>query len=377
MNIFREGTPLSEGALLLHERILALSDAPLWILCWGGTNVLAQVLHNLSVTLPATEFAEVRQKLRVYAISDQDDSGPWIRNTFPDLFYIVSVHGWNNYGMAAWTGISGDAYYGFDQGGPDFSKMTKEWLKANIQIGPLGAAYPDYLFIPEGDTPTFLYLVQNGLGVPEHPEYGSWGGRYGLTDGSSAGLGGRHYNDVCDIVVGKDGKTYKSNQATIWRWRDTFQDDFAARIQWTLSTKSEFSSCNHHPVVTVNGVSGTGPMCISAEAGTTLQLDASETYDPDGDELSFRWWHYREPSATQWLVFLEVEELEIIARCPDNRKVDVVLPGPEKCCVDLLTRAAVAQGQKLHLVLEVTDNGTPSLTSYRRIVIQTTNKLGA
>lgn len=29
-------------------------------------------------------------KLRVYTISDQDDSGPWIRKMFPELFYIAS-----------------------------------------------------------------------------------------------------------------------------------------------------------------------------------------------------------------------------------------------------------------------------------------------
>lgn len=114
----------------------------------------------------------IMSRLRVYAISDQDDTAAWIRLNFPDVFYIASVHTWNAYGLAAWTGISGDKYYGFDQGGPDFSKMEKSWIKDNIQIGPLGKAYPDYLFIPEGDTPTFLYLIQNGLGIPEFPEYG-------------------------------------------------------------------------------------------------------------------------------------------------------------------------------------------------------------
>lgn len=43
------------------------------------------------------------------------------------------------------------------------------------------------MFIPEGDTPTFLYLLQKGLGVPEHPDYESWGGRYNHTDASGHG----------------------------------------------------------------------------------------------------------------------------------------------------------------------------------------------
>jgi hypothetical protein len=34
----------------------------------------------------------------------------------------------------------------------------------------------------------------------------------------------------------------------------------------------------------------------------------------------------------------------------------------------------VAKGQLLHLVLEVKDNGSPALISYRRVIIQTTNE---
>lgn len=116
--------------------------------------------------------------MRVYAISDQNDTATWIRRTFSDIFHISSVHGWNWYGLAAWTGISGDKSYGFDMGGPDFTKVSKAWIKENIQIGALGSAYPDYMFIPEGNTPIFHYLMQNRLGKPEHPGRGSWGGRY-------------------------------------------------------------------------------------------------------------------------------------------------------------------------------------------------------
>ncbi|KAI5924805.1 hypothetical protein F4810DRAFT_719017 [Camillea tinctor] len=365
--------PLSEGGKLLLERIQAPSPDPLWVLCWGGTNVLAQVLFHIRKQYSADEAAALRAKLRVYAISDQDDTGAWIRDQFPDIFYIASIHGWNQYGLATWTGISGDKYYGFDQGGPDFSKVTKEWIKEHIQIGPLGSAYPDYMFIPEGDTPTFLYLIQNGLGVREHPEYGSWGGRYILQDISSEGARSRLYTNAMDAVTGQDGRTYKSAQATIWRWRDAYQNDFAARMQWTLS--ADAGRANHHPVICINGSSAPEPLVVECEAGETITLDASATHDPDpGDALTFRWFHYREPTATQCWVEAEVHELAIAARDGAGRVVDVTAPPPEKSCVDMFTGVASHRGQVMHLVLEVTDSGSPPLTSYKRVLVQITNK---
>ena len=95
---------LSDGAQLLINT-LDESEEPLWVLCWGGTNVLAQALQH---TNSRSDHAKLRSKLRVYAISDQDDTGAWIRLQFSDVLYINSVHGWNQYGLAAWTGISGD-----------------------------------------------------------------------------------------------------------------------------------------------------------------------------------------------------------------------------------------------------------------------------
>ncbi|MNN76680.1 hypothetical protein D3C81_1930820 [compost metagenome] len=75
---------------------------PLWVLVWGGPNVLAQALWKVQTTRPVEELELFVSRLRVYTISDQDDSGPWIRKTFPALFYIASpgFHGGGAYHYA-------------------------------------------------------------------------------------------------------------------------------------------------------------------------------------------------------------------------------------------------------------------------------------
>jgi hypothetical protein len=86
---------LSDGAKLLLEA-LQESDEPLYVSSWGGTNTLAQALQYLANNLSPTDAAIQRAKLRVYTISDQDDTGAWIRAKFPDLHFIVSVHRWDD-----------------------------------------------------------------------------------------------------------------------------------------------------------------------------------------------------------------------------------------------------------------------------------------
>src|SRR3984957_5646652 len=162
----------SQGSDWIISVLEKPDDRPVWVCVWGGTNCLAQALWKIKETVPAATAERLYKKLRIYTISDQDDSGPWIRNTFPGIFFICSPG--YNYGYATWLGFS------FGMPGSNREVVSNDWIAANIQQGhgPLGAAYPDVAYGMEGDSPSFMNLVGNGLSDPEHPDYGGWGGRY-------------------------------------------------------------------------------------------------------------------------------------------------------------------------------------------------------
>ena len=223
----------SPGAELILRAAERDDPRPLWVLAWGGTNTLAQALSSARSTRSPAQVEALVSKLRVYAISDQDDAGPWIRREFPGLRYVAtpSTQNGEEYSFATWTGISGDRFYR-NAPGADFTTFTDEWVNANVRgKGPLGALYPFPCCIHEGDTPSFLGLVDNGLASAMSPAYGGWGGRYVWRQpyGETRPFwtqGGDSYpgNDSSrDTVTGVDGKSYTSDQATIWRWRAAFQ----------------------------------------------------------------------------------------------------------------------------------------------------------
>jgi hypothetical protein len=375
------------------------------VLGWGGTNTLAQALLHVRATRTPAQVEALVSKLRVYTISDQDDAGPWLRREFPSLHYIAtpSTQDGEEYYFATWTGISGDRFY-CNAAGADFETFTDEWVNANIRAkGPLGKLYPYPCCIHEGDTPAFLGLIDNGLASFMSPTYGGWGGRYVWRQPSGEPRpfwtqGGDSYpgNDNSrDTVTGIDGAQHTSDQATIWRWRKAFQHDFAARMDWTIKPVRE---ANHNPEVVVNTQPGKAPLTIDATVGVPLTLDAAGTKDPDGNKLTYTWFFYEEagrgipghpvaerrrpaaaaapsgapsaaatgaagtpPATTQAVPSAPTSG----PRQPEPR---VTLENASTARVTVTPRVAGTA----HIILAVEDDGTPSLTTYRRVILTIT-----
>ena len=330
---------------------------PMWVTAWGGPAVLAQSLWKVRETRSAEELKKFVSKLRVYTISDQDNSGPWIRTEFPKLFYVASpgFHPGGAYHHATWSGISGD-YFHARCPGADFSLVTNEWLDTHVRRkGPLGEEYPLWEYLMEGDTPSFLNLISNGLSDHDHPDWGGWGGRYEFyTPRMQKWFLQKEtrpfWSDADDEVIGKDGHWYDTNHATIWRWREAYQNDFSARMDWTIKS---YKDANHPPVAKLGHSDR-----LTAKKGDVIHLSAEGSSDPDGDALSYHWFYYPEPGT--FTVSSARTHLPVAIKNFDQAKASFQVP----------TSRVMPPGEgTMHFILEVKDHGTPRLTRYRRVIV--------
>jgi hypothetical protein len=147
------------------------------------------------------------------------------------------------------------------------------------------------------------------------------------------------------------GTNYHSEFATVFRWREAFQNDFAARMDWCVA--DDFKQANHNPFAVLNGDRTRQVICLTAQPGATVTLSADGTHDPDGDTFEVSWWIYPETDTL-----------------PTNAegKSPVTLSAGQGSRTSLVT-PKVGKPETLHVILEVRDAGTPPLWAYRRAVI--------
>ncbi len=299
---------------------------PVWVVIWGGGMDLAQAVWKVRHDRMPDQAAAFIGKLRVYQVSWQDTGTVWLWNNEPNLFLIQST----------------EVHRGIYADGPKEMRNVA-WVNANVRSnhGPLGAGYPDANIagIKEGDTPSFLNLLSRGLSDPEHPEWGGWGGRFRRVDEDR-----NFFVDARDLHP-SSSDTDRQIQWTVSRWNRAISNDFAARMDWCVKSYDE---ANHHPAVVVEGNESREVYRCEYFSGEKITFSASGTRDPDGDSLTYRWWQYAEAGTYPGEVEIE-----------GDNTAEVTLTAPK-----------VDSPQQLHLILEVTDDGKPPLTSYRRVVIK-------
>lgn len=328
---------------------------PIWVCSWGGANTLAQAIWRVQQTRTPDEVRSFVRKFRVYTISDQDmvyarrfdraySSHQWMRMNFSEDLCLIWDEG-------AW------------QRQCDLGKENWELHQKNIQTkGALGSEYPNYLWGVEGDTPTFLNIMPNGLNDAEDPTQASWAGF--------------HVRGICPDLKTEAWNSWQEPVRSISvAFKERFYpdelNDFMARMQWADEGKGNTNphirltaSVNDESPVKID--EGLAPVHITANPGSVVCLDATPSYDDEGDQLSFFWWQ-QEQAGT-----------EIIGSYKDEGgDTRLILNGAQQIlAIDFQHEPSIsikiplnAAGQSLHLICEVHDDGAFNLVSYRRIII--------
>jgi hypothetical protein len=302
----------SEGSELILKELLNIENKLLHINCWGGVNTVAQALWKFRKDHPDA-FKENISMVRVITIDFQDEAGDWIVDNMPEVRIIR-----NNAFHMTWNYHNKEPL----KHNPFPQLMSEKWLSEHVSEnhGPLGAWYPQKN-VSEGDTPAFLSFVDNGLEAYNDYSLGGWGGRYQSAEGN-------YWSDAFDN---------NNERKTLWRWIPAVQNDFEARMDWCVKSYKE---ANHPPVIEDVTLPG------EVKPGQKVELKARAT-DPDGDTVYYWWWHYPDPSGMN-------NQIKIVHETSDNAYF--IVPAESK--------------KDIHIILEVTDENSPMLTSYKRLIFK-------
>jgi len=350
----------TEGSDFIKKILLDNNDQPVYVQMWGGTNTLARALKSIEEEYKSkpewqSVYKKVSAKTILYIILDQDAAyKKYVEKSWPDVkviynsrqFWCLGYGGvrifpeplkkylsgeWFSKNIISGHGSLLETYYLWGDGRQIAGdKEHNQWNEEVMKKANMSK----FDFLSEGDSPSYFHLLDFGLGQIENPSYGGLGGRFVQSpDVKSRWEDGKESADYNPFTQKQDA-TYSQV-----RWFGVLQNDFATRAEWCVK---KYSEANHAPRVSVENNQ------ITAKAGEKIILKGSAT-DPDKNQLTYQWWQYAEAGTYPKTVDIQ-----------DKDKPVAMVSIP----------ADAVKGQTLHFILEVTDNGTPQLTRFQRIVVQ-------
>ena len=327
---------------------------PVWVPVWGGPNCLAQALWKVRATRSPDALRPVRrQAARLYDLGSGRQR-PWIRKTFPDLFYIASpgMHAGGAYHHATWTGISGDKFHG-RFAGADFSIVDNPWLDQNIRSkGPLGAQYP------RDDVPDGRRHAELSLSHQQRPRQ-SGASRLGQLGRPLRALHAAPAEMV--LRTGDAAVLERHGRRGPRRRRQLAHEQQGHDLALACGLSERFRRAHGLDDQAVRGGqpsarrrSSRTPASSASGPASASNLSAEGSSDPDGHALSYEWFYYGEPgtlllSSGRTGAPLRIEE-------STNRH-------------GLVHCAKGPKPETMHIILAVTDQGTPPLTRYQRVIV--------
>jgi hypothetical protein len=357
----------TEGSDLIRDLLLDRDPRPLYLQAWGGTNTIARALKSIEDRYSGAPRwdrvkAAVSEKAVILASGFQDETyAQYIAPNWPDIRVENMQAGYATWGYNCDFDGDGVNTRGLPQ---DRVYFSGAWIRENIQIGPLGSLYRSWLdgqsmpgdhldifgdpelaeegwcpplgpydFLSEGDNVAYNMLLDTGIQAPENPRLGGWGGRATLTSASP---------ELWTMVPTEtDATGAEVEDYTTLRWAGAAQNDFAARMQWTLTPR--YRDGNHAPEVRIAAGD-----TLRVRPGTTVTLRA-RTADPDRDRVATRWWQYLEEGTYPGVV-------TVAGR--GHGRAAVTVP------------ADATRGQTISVILEGTDDGGFPLTRYDRVILR-------
>lgn len=118
-------------------------------------------------------------------------------------------------------------------------------------------------------------------------------------------------------------------------------------MNWAIKSYEEAN----HPLVPKLG----HPAELTARPGERVELSAEGSFDPDGDSFSYHWFYYGE--AGTFVTATERSGDPVPIQNVDKQQAWFTVP------------TSYFRTGTMHIILAVTDNGTPALTRYRSVIV--------